>query len=359
MRAALVSFSRQGGILAAWIREILRSPEWGESPESGKSVEAYALPKFAWENGQIPIEKGLASWCRARWETEELLIFVGASGIAVRTIAPCVKSKATDPAVLVVDERGQFVISLLSGHLGGANAWAEQLAVALGAVPVITTATDVEGRFAVDVWAKANNLAIGSLKQAKEVSAAVLAGEPVGFFCDGIVEGEVPPELTQIADPADWPEEQLLIVVSPRDWRSDQKRILQLTPRCVALGLGCRRGVSAEALRVRVDGWLTAAGIRPESLERAASIDVKKNETGILTYCKEKGIPYETYTAEELLHVPGEFASSAFVQSTVGVDNVCERAAALAAGGGAWLMRKQAGDGVTAAAACRRWRVRF
>ncbi len=359
MRAALVSFSRQGGILAAQIREILRSPEWGESPENGKSVEAYALPKFAWENGQIPIETGLAAWCRARWEMEELLIFVGASGIAVRTIAPCVKSKATDPAVLVVDERGQFVISLLSGHLGGANAWTKQLAAALGAVPVITTATDVEGRFAVDVWAKANNLAIGSLKQAKEVSAAVLAGEPVRFFCDGIVEGEVPPELTQVADPADWPEEQLLIVVSPRDWRSDQKRILQLTPRCVALGLGCRRGVSTEVLRARVDGWLTAAGIRPESLERAASIDVKKNETGILTYCKGKGIPYETYTAEELLRVPGEFASSAFVQSTVGVDNVCERAAALAAGGGAWLMRKQAGDGVTAAAACRRWRVRF
>ncbi|MCD8078130.1 MAG: cobalamin biosynthesis protein [Lachnospiraceae bacterium] len=357
MRAALVSFSRQGGILAARIREILRSPEWGESPENGKSVEAYALPKFAWENGQIPIETGLAAWCRARWETDELLIFVGASGIAVRTIAPCVKSKTTDPAVLVVDERGQFVISLLSGHLGGANAWAEQLAAALGAAPVITTATDVEGRFAVDVWAKANGLMIDSQGRAKEVSAAVLAGEPVGFFCDGIVEGEVPPELTQVTDPADWPEERLLIIVSPRNWK--RERVLQLTPRCVALGLGCRRGVSAEVLRARMDGWLTAAGIRPESLERAASIDVKKNETGILSYCKEKEIPYETYTAEELLRVPGEFASSAFVQSTVGVDNVCERAAALAADGGAWLMRKQAGDGVTAAAACRRWRVRF
>ncbi|MCD8009340.1 MAG: cobalamin biosynthesis protein [Lachnospiraceae bacterium] len=357
MRAALVSFSRQGGILAARIREILLSPEWGESPESGKSVEVYALPKFAWENGQIPIETGLAAWCRARWETEELLIFVGASGIAVRTIAPCVKSKATDPAVLVVDERGKFVISLLSGHLGGANAWAEQLAAALGAAPVITTATDVEGRFAVDTWAKANGLAIDSLGRAKEVSAAVLAGEPVGFFCDGIVEGEVPPELMRITDPADWPEERLLIVVSPRDWK--RERVLQLTPRCVTLGLGCRRGVSGEVLRTRGDGWLAEAGIRAESLERAASIDVKKNEAGILTYCKGKGIPYEIYTAEELLRVPGEFASSAFVQSTVGVDNVCERAAALAAGGGAWLMRKQAGDGVTAAAACRRWRVWF
>lgn len=112
------------------------------------------------------------------------MIFIGACGIAVRSIAPFVASKKTDPAVLVVDECSRFVISLLSGHLGGANELAGTAAKILDAMPVVTTATDLHQCFAVDVFAKKNDCGILNMKGAKEVSAALLAGEKAGFFSD-------------------------------------------------------------------------------------------------------------------------------------------------------------------------------
>ena len=96
----------------------------------------------------------LANWTAAQFAQSDAIVFVGAVGIAVRAIAPHCRSKATDPAVVVLDECGRFAIPLLSGHLGGANDLARRLAKACGAVPVITTATDANGVFAVDEWAK-------------------------------------------------------------------------------------------------------------------------------------------------------------------------------------------------------------
>lgn len=143
-------------------------------------------------------EKGLKDWCAACFAKAELIIFIGACGIAVRTIAPLLKSKTEDPAVLVLDEAGQYVISLLSGHIGGANAYAQKIAGLTGATPVITTASDVRGKIAVDVFAKNNHLTISSMKAAKCVEAAILRGEPVEVYCSGTVQGAVPPELTLI-----------------------------------------------------------------------------------------------------------------------------------------------------------------
>ena len=110
----------------------------------------------------------------------DAIVFIGAAGIAVRMIAPLVKAKDTDPAVLVIDEKGRFVIPILSGHIGGANALAMRLATLLHATPVITTATDVNGVFAVDVWATQNGCAIPDTQHIKAVSAALLVGQSVG-----------------------------------------------------------------------------------------------------------------------------------------------------------------------------------
>ena len=112
----------------------------------------------------IRYESGLKDWCACCFAQAHGLIFIGACGIAVRTIAPFLKSKTSDPAVLVIDEKGQYVISLLSGHIGGANEFAEDVAELIGAVPVVTTASDVNGLIAVDVFAKKNHLAIASMK---------------------------------------------------------------------------------------------------------------------------------------------------------------------------------------------------
>ena len=124
----------------------------------------------------------LKGWTAEHFAQDEALIFVGAVGIAVRAIAPHCRSKAADPAVVVVDEGGNFAVPLLSGHLGGANALARALAKACGAVPVITTATDVNGLFAVDLWAKAQNCAVLEPERIKRVSGALLAGQTVRYW---------------------------------------------------------------------------------------------------------------------------------------------------------------------------------
>ena len=136
----------------------------------------------------------LAEWTSTQFAQADALIFVGAVGIAVRAIAPHCKSKATDPAVVVLDECGRFAVPLLSGHLGGANALARALAEACGAIPVITTATDANGVFAVDEWAKAQGCAVLEPERIKLVSGALLAGHTVRLASDWPVQGTSPRE---------------------------------------------------------------------------------------------------------------------------------------------------------------------
>ena len=142
----------------------------------------------------------LNDWTAAQFAQSDALIFVGAAGIAVRAIAPHCRSKAADPAVVVLDEGGRFAIPLLSGHLGGANELAQRLAAVCHAVPVITTATDVNGLFAVDLWAKAQNCAVLEPERIKRVSGALLAGQTVRYWSPWPVAGE-PPAGVKKADP--------------------------------------------------------------------------------------------------------------------------------------------------------------
>lgn len=263
----------------------------------------------------------------------DAIIFVGATGIAVRAIAPFIHGKAVDPAVLVIDEAGRYVISLLSGHLGGANALARTAAALIEAEPIITTATDAESAFAVDTFAKENGFLLTDLRKAKEVSAKVLRGEKLRIYSDIPMErlvqrparheAELVP--AQDIDRAD-------IIISYRTKLLNQATGLRLLAKRVHVGLGARKGVTQTEVAAAVDTCLEDAGIDPRAVVALASIDLKKQEAGILAYSYESGVPFVTYTAEELRTVEGAFAGSSFVQSVTGVANVCERAAAFAAG---------------------------
>ncbi len=263
----------------------------------------------------------------------DAIIFVGATGIAVRAIAPFICGKAVDPAVLVIDEAGRYVISLLSGHLGGANALARTAASLIEAEPIITTATDAESAFAVDTFAKENGFLLTDLRKAKEVSAKVLRGEKLRIYSDIPMErlvqrparheAELVP--AQDIDRAD-------IVISYRTKLLNQATGLRLIAKRVHVGLGARKGVTQAEVAAAVATCLEDAGIDPRAVVALASIDLKKQEAGILAYSYESGVPFVTYTAEELRTVEGAFAGSSFVQSVTGVANVCERAAAFAAG---------------------------
>lgn len=285
----------------------------------------------------------LKGWTAEHFAQDEALIFVGAVGIAVRAIAPHCRSKAADPAVVAVDEGGNFAVPLLSGHLGGANALARALAKACGAVPVITTATDVNGLFAVDLWAKAQNCAVLEPERIKHVSGALLAGQTVRYWSPWPVAGETPAGVKK----ADAPEAaDFALTLTP------QGEALHLVPRIGVLGVGCRRGTTAQQLEEAFAAFCAASGLSPAAVCAAASIDLKKDEPGLAEFCKVHGWPITFYPADELRAVPGQFTPSAFVASVTGVDNVCERSA-VKASGGMLLLPKTAGGGVTLALAVR------
>ena len=336
MRSAIFAFTERGKATARRVAEQL----------SG-DIALYAPPRLAGE-GFNAYEGGLSE-CVGGLFDRDALVFVGATGIAVRAVAAHVVSKRSDPAVIGMDEAGSFVIPLLSGHIGGANALARMLAAALDAVPVITTATDVNDRFSVDAWATERDMAICPIALAKRVSAEILVRD-VPFWSDGVMPERLANGLVR-DDKGD-----LGICVSVHDLKPFVDTLL-LVPRALRLGIGCRRGTPAEAVEAAIQKALSKNNLRIEGVAGAASIDVKADEAGLLECCRDYGWPLTFYSAEQLNAVPGSFSKSEFVRNTVGVDNVCERAAA--ASGGRIIVGKTALNGVTVAVAEEKWGIEF
>lgn len=374
MKISIISFSRSGyriGEMLSWFLG-----------EVGHEVEAFTKSKYTkkiLDESQVeaddkafrnvkefakPIDSSLRDWTGRRFAQSDAIIFIGACGIAVRSIAPFVSSKKTDPAVVVIDEQGKFAISLLSGHIGGANELTEEISNLLHATPVITTATDINNKFAVDVFAKTNGCYISDMTMAKEISAALVNGNSVGFASDFPWVGEIPKEL-QLLDEEDETKEkpEMGIYVTNSYLKHPFVHTLYLVPKIITLGVGCKKDTPAETVEKVVRKACDELLIPSVSMELVASIDLKKEEQGILEYCKERNLPFETYSAEQLKEVEGSFAESKFVEETTGVDNVCERSAILGSSKHGeksnLILRKYAEDGVTAALARRKWSVQF
>ncbi|MBR0398081.1 MAG: cobalamin biosynthesis protein [Eubacterium sp.] len=309
----------------------------------------------------------LHEWTEAAFADSDVLIFIAALGIAVRAIAPFVRDKRSDPAVLVLDEKGTYCIAVLSGHIGGANYFTKILAEKLGCIPVITTATDIHGKFAVDVYAKEHDYVLSSMTYAKEVSAALIGGESVGFYTPFPIVGSLPEGVVwsdklhdENASAGMQPDGITLgIFISPSFSRAYFDHTLWLIPRCLTLGIGCKKGTSAELIEEVAREMLDQNCYYQEAVSAVASIDLKENEPGLLQFCIDKGLPLHVYTAEELMEAEGEFTGSDFVAGITGVDNVCERAAVLDSGNGKLVVKKYARDGVTCALAITDWTVEF
>lgn len=254
MKTAVIAVSALGGKLAATLAAAL------------PDTEAYVYAPYAAAD-QHSFQK-LGDAVEDLWKAYEGLIFLCASGIAVRAIAPWVSSKHTDPAVVVCADTGAFAVSLLSGHEGGANGLALEAAARIGAVPVITTAS--------------------------ESSPGIL-------------------------------------------------------PRNLVAGIGCRKGVSAEAVRGLVEQVFAGRRISPLRISRICTIDLKRDEPGLVEFAEALGAPLITFTAEELNALAGDFSASEYVRKVAGTDNVCERAAAAGGGKGRLIVGKTARNGVTLA----------
>ncbi len=330
MKIAVVSLTEKGRVISEKIAADLAQ----------HSASRYCFRKHC--DGDSQAFDDLGELVKTLFPENDGIIFVCACGIAVRVIAPLVKSKVSDPAVVVVDDMGRFAISLLSGHLGGANRLAEVVAAAIGAQPVITTSTDVGGIFSPDSFAAANNLIITDMGAAKAVAAALTNGVKLALLSQFHLKNK--PEI--------FSENGNIGICISRTEEKPFPLTLCLIPRNIVLGIGCKKGTSCETISEFVRRTLSAAGIDIRRVSIVASIDLKKDERGLLDFCKSLGAELRTFSAAELSQIQGVFTASAFVSSVTGVDNVCERSAVAAGGSdGVLILRKQAENGVTVAAA--------
>ena len=356
----------------------------------------------------------LSEWVRDAFDSADALIYVGAVGICVRTIAPYIKSKTRDPAIIVIDETGRYVIPVLSGHLGGANDLARRIARLTGAEPVITTATDLAHAFSVDAWARIQGCVVENPGRIKYVSSKILSGDDIVIVSDFPISGEVPEhvivrvfrdaesrnacirgrnccpgmygsieELDEItacekedSDAASGKADDSVVHegIDEHDERSACEaedadaaltichrdtvnvQILRIVPRIVCAGVGCRRGIPARNIENAIRTAFEEACISENALCGVFSIDIKANEEGLREFCESRRLPFVTFSAEDLMSVTGTFTQSAFVKEITGVDNVCERSAVLGAGSDcedSLIFRKHVYDGVTVALAVR------
>lgn len=366
-RVLLITCSVRG---YATMQKLAKKLENISGAEIITKVKCEALP-------EVSMRETVKACVDAYFEQVDAIVFVTASGIAVRSVAEHLAHKSEDPAIVCMDECGKHVISLVSGHAGGANALTQMLADVMWATPVITTATDVEGRFSIDEYAREHNLVVTDWAKAKAISAEVLAAgaEPVWVDeaagsqeeekneCEigkeqkstGIDVGKI--ENDGCKNEVDGCENRVggcenridgcgnrvdgcgnrinvkrlqigshQVIITPQDGSVDVQT-LQLIPRCIVAGVGCKKGTPVDKIEHAVQDAFAKAGLRMEALCAVVSIDLKKEEAGLLEFCETRNVPFETYAAEELQAVPGTYSASEFVSGVTGVDNVCERSA--------------------------------
>ncbi|MBO4776272.1 MAG: cobalamin biosynthesis protein [Lachnospiraceae bacterium] len=350
MKLSIISFTNKGANLSLKIKDLLKEGDF--------ECTLYSACSFVDDERINKTEDKLTEWCKKRFEEKSAIVFIGALGIAVRGIAPSVKDKLNDVPVLVIDENGINVIPVLSGHVGGANEIARKIASILDANAVITTATDINDKFAADLFAKKNDLYISDKSGIAKVSSKILEGidvricidDPLSFDKEDLPEG-LRSESYNADDNFD-----ILVTNDPNKLNAD----LVLYTKEYVLGIGCKKGKDAVEIENFVKDILAENGIDIKTIACVASIDVKKDEKGITEFCDKYGIPFVTYSAEELSKAEGDFESSDFVYEKVGVDNVSERAAVTAAGADSKLVvKKQAGEGKTLAIAKKKINISF
>lgn len=333
----IISFTKKGAELSLKVKDIFPESEvYGKYPSGSIKV----------------LEKDIKSFTADIFYESKVIIFISALGIAVRAVAPLIVSKNKDAAVIVIDDTGKYVIPVLSGHIGGANETALKIAEYIKAEPVITTATDRNNKFAVDVWAEKNNLYIDDINMIKEVSSRILNNEKVGFLSDYQVDGQLPEGVV-----VDVQLECGIVIADNLDI-NPYPYTMQLIPKEYILGIGARKNADYEHLKIFVERVLKENNIDKRKILAVTSIDIKKDEKAINMLAKELNVPFITYSVQELANVQGDFTSSCFVKNVTGVDNVCERAVKCFSGADI-IVRKMCENGFTLSIGYKLWKGSF
>lgn len=353
MRYVLFSFTAKAAALSSQLHRYII--------DNNNSCTSYTTIKSELPPYLIKLNLPLKEQVKEIFHNVDAIIFVSACAIAIRSIAPYLESKTTDPAVIVIDELGQYAISLLSGHIGGGNELTKQIADFIGATPIISTATDLNNLFAVDVFATKNNMYIGNMTLAKQVSSELLDHKEIGVSSDFPINSLLPTQLVQISDGShiglqdghpiySSNEFPLGISITLDEYKSVFDKTLHLIPKIVTLGIGCKKDTPMEVIESMILHTLTEYHISIHAVKQVVSIDLKINEVGLIDFCQKYKLPFLVHSAKELSSLTGDFTSSTFVKSITGIDNVCERAALYQEPTGAFIIKKTAANGVTIAA---------
>ncbi len=341
---AVLALTRQGVKTAVKIKDVLGKTEL--------KCTVFAPRKYT-QKGIIPLDKKLREFVGEISDKVDAIVAVMATGIIVRTIAPYMKSKISDPAIVGVDDFGRFVISLLSGHYGGANELTRLIAYGIGAIPVITTASDVIGKKSVDELARILHCDIKNPESLAAVNSAIVNGERLVMVLTGDIKVSINKiwdfeiKVTERAERAieivnDF-DAGIIITKEEMLQGESKKPVTILKPRKIAIGIGSRKDVSENEVMEAVNFALTQANIPLERVDCLATIEVKKDSLSIINAAKRLGLNLDFISIDALRSFKHEDLSpdSKVVEQKIGVGGVCERVALMVAGEKAKLILKK------------------
>lgn len=321
-KLAVVAISKHGRLLAQKIAQL-------------KKADLYLAEKISSEGDKACRFAGseLQSLMGRLFQEYDAIICIMALGIVVRKIAPYIQDKRYDPAVVVLDELGQSVISVLSGHLGGANSLTRELAKDIHSRAVITTATDLHHKMALDLLAQKWGCEIIPFANLKKISGAVVNDESVAFYSQYREAEALATEQIHVYALEDYQSvvaEKAAVFLTNREIALPKDRVsVFLRPKNVAVGIGCRRGIEMALIEKAVKEALSRCKIAGESVLCFASIDLKQDEAGLVSLADKWRLPIRFYTKEEINQMEDAKAYSQFVKEKIGVNGVCEQTAML------------------------------
>lgn len=337
MKTVIISLTRGGKLQALRIRDIM--------PEA----ELYVLEKFYEpQEATQPIYSSLRELVEECFLKADLLIFIMATGIVVRLIAPLLQHKGIDPAVLVMDEGGKNIISLVSGHVGGANLWTKKLGEALGANPVITTASDSKGLLSIDMLAIEYNCALIDWEKAKKITSHMVNGGSVGVYSDELDLSSLPPEYIVVKTLQELKKCLTGVCISNKQLNLvGEEGLIQLYPKNIVVGIGCKLGTKKTAILEEIEAAFNVVKRSIYSIKKVMTIEIKAKEAGLIEATQQLKVPLEILATNEIKQVEGLFEASAFVEKTVGVSAVSGPCAYIGSHKGKILLEKQRNNGVT------------
>ena len=328
MKLACLSFTDKGVLLGEKISAIHGT--------------IYNIDHFA----NSKLEGGVREFLKDNWSLYDGFIFISATGIAIRMINPYIECKTKDPAIVVVDDMGKYSISLLSGHLGGANEMAKVIGENIGGIPVITTSSDNRGIDSLDIFAKRNNLHMEDMDSITKITAMMVNGKKIGVY------SEVPQdlnynymEIVEDLNNIDYSLDGIIIISSRADLGIIPLPYTLLRPKNINIGIGCRKGVESEEIIKAINVFLSNENLAINSVKAMGTVEVKKDEIGIIKAAEHFKCPLKIYTIEEIKEIEDKFQKSQFVKDTIGVYSVSEPCAYLL--GGDLITRKARYNGVT------------